>query len=57
MERKKTGPKPRAASGKASSLFARIRTTEEERSEWYDKAEKMGYKSFSDCVRSLMAQA
>lgn len=34
-----------------------IRTSRAEREGWYEKSRAMGYGSFADCIRALMAAA
>ena len=53
--KKKIGRKPRMDKAMEANIL--IRTSKDERSQWYEKSKSMGYKSFADCVRAMMEAA
>ena len=56
MANKKLGA-PTRVKGKASTVYAKVRTTPDEREDWQAKAAKKGFDNFSDWVRHLVAAA
>ena len=54
-EESKAGQKTKP--GKAKHAVFQIRTTDEEKESWADKARELGYKSTADMFRKLVAVA